>query len=154
YKIDPAAQAMIADPLLAQENDGVFAIQLVMDPPQNAETMTVIDAVRTAPVRQSYSILNYQNIIVQIPPRSLPQVAAQPDVVSIQPYFSPRHCDERQDQIVAGNLSGNNPSGPGYLAWLGTHGFTQAQFTTSGFAVDVSDSGLDNGTTSPNHFGL
>ncbi len=85
---------------------------------------------------------------------SLNQIAAYPDVVSIQPYFAPHKLDERQDQIVAGNLSGNLPSGPGYLAWLAGKGFTQAQFTNSGFVVDVSDSGIDNGTNKPGHFGL
>jgi uncharacterized repeat protein (TIGR01451 family) len=62
--------------------------------------------------------------------------------------------DERQAQIVAGNLSGSSPSGPGYLAWLAGKGFTQAQFINSGFVVDVSDSGIDNGTTTPGHFAL
>jgi len=56
---------------------------------------------------------------------------------------------------VAGNLNGNSPTGPGeYLAWLAGKGFTQAQFTASGFAVDISDSGIDGGTTAPGHFGL
>ncbi|MGD0615189.1 MAG: S8 family serine peptidase [Verrucomicrobiota bacterium] len=62
--------------------------------------------------------------------------------------------DERQDQIVAGNLSSDFPSGPGYLAWLAGKGFTQAQFGASGFVVDMSDSGIDNGTLKPGHFGL
>src|SRR6185437_1842263 len=62
--------------------------------------------------------------------------------------------DERQDQIVAGNLSGTNLVGPGYLAWLASKGFTQAQFDASGFVVDVADSGIDNGTLTPGHFGL
>jgi hypothetical protein len=51
-------------------------------------------------------------------------------------------------------LSGSVPSGPGYLAWLASKGFTQAQFDASGFVVDVSDSGIDNGTAAPGHFGL
>ena len=42
----------------------------------------------------------------------------------------------------------------GYLSWLAGKGFTQAQFDASGFVVDVTDSGIDNGTTAPNHFGL
>ena len=33
-------------------------------------------------------------------------------------------------------------------------GLTQQQFDDSGFVVDVADSGIDNGTTSPEHFGL
>ena len=74
--------------------------------------------------------------------------------MSIQPFGEPRKVCERQAQIVAGNLSGDQPTGPGYLAWLTSVGFTQAQFSNSAFAVDVSDSGIDDGTTSPNHFGL
>ena len=57
--------------------------------------------------------------------------------------------------IVSGNLNGDVPTGPGYLAWLAGKGFTQAQFTASGFARGrLSDSGVDNGTTTPNHFGF
>jgi hypothetical protein len=75
-------------------------------------------------------------------------------VISIQPCHPARKQDERQDQIVAGNISGDVPAGPGYLAWLAGKGFTQEQFDASGFVVDVTDSGIDDGTTSPNHFGL
>jgi hypothetical protein len=58
---------------------------------------------------------------------------------------------ERQAQIMAGNLSGDVPSGAGYLGFLNGRGFTQAPFTASDFVVDVSDSGIDNGTLNPNH---
>ena len=47
----------------------------------------------------------------------------------------PELHDERSAQIVAGNLTGNAPSGPGYDAWLVTKGFG-APF---GFAIDVTD---------------
>jgi hypothetical protein len=33
--------------------------------------------------------------------------------------------------ILAGQLTGNGPSGAGYLAWLASKGFTQSQFDTS-----------------------
>src|SRR4029078_12445397 len=82
------------------------------------------------------------------------QLASRPDVVSIQPYAERKLFDECQDQIVAGNLAGNTSGGPGFHNWLASQGFTQEQFTASGFAVDVTDSGIDNATTSPNHFGL
>ena len=75
-------------------------------------------------------------------------------MISIQPYEDPQKRDERQDQVIAGNLSGLSPSGPGYLAWLAGKGFTQEQFTTAGFVVDLTDSGIDNGTPMPGHFGL
>ena len=76
-------------------------------------------------IENEYTLLGYRNIIVRLPPDKLNLIAAQPDVVSIQPYGEPRKQDERQDQIVAGNLSGIAPSGPGYLAWLASVGFGQ-----------------------------
>ena len=54
----------------------------------------------------------------------------------------PELHDERSAQIVAGNLTGNAPSGPGYDAWLVTNGFG-APFD---FAIDVTDWGLDRGS--------
>src|SRR6185503_10131357 len=101
-----------------------------------------------------YELDPYRNLVVSLPSDQLDTIAAQSDVVSIQPYVKPKLRDERQDQIIAGNLSGTAPSGPGYLNWLASKGFTQAQFDASGFVVDVADSGIDNGSTSPGHFGL
>jgi hypothetical protein len=103
-------------------------------------------------VRQPMSVLNFTNITLDLPAGRLVEVANWPDVYNVEPWVTPQLYDERQDQILAGNISGNNPSGPGYLNWLLTKGFTQTgQFN---FAVDVTDSGVDDGTTAPNHFGL
>lgn len=159
YKIHPAAveQVVLATTMgstAPEPKDHLYAIQLVADPIANKATLEMIDELKIEPILNSYPLLNYLNLIVKLPPGAVAQIATRPEVVSIQPWRAPRHCDERQDQIVAGNLSGNSLSGPGYLAWLASRGFTQAQFDASGFVVDVSDSGLDNGTTSPNHFGL
>ncbi len=158
YKIDPAAGAMMVDANVAVQRPGeaspLFSIQMVKDVWSNGETLGTIDAVRNGAVHSDYEMLSYHNVIAPIPPAMLGAIAARPDVVSIQAYVLPEKMDERQDQILAGNLSGNLPSGPGYLAWLSSRGFTQAQFTASNFAVDVTDSGIDNATTSPNHFGL
>ncbi len=74
-------------------------------------------------------------------------LAADPAVVAIEPAGVPELHDERSAQIVAGNLIGNAPSGPGYDAWLVTNGFG-APF---GFAIDVTDSGLDRGSTTVVH---
>src|SRR5262249_13875830 len=97
---------------------------------------------------------DYLNLVVRIPPESLPQLAAQPEVISIQPYLEPHKMDERQDVIMVGNLTGNGPTAPGYLDFLANKGFAQSQFTDSGFAVDITDTGLNNCTTSPVHFCL
>jgi hypothetical protein len=155
-KIDPRAKAEFVkkNPAILEATQNLYAIQLVSDAATNKETLAAIDKLKLAPVKQSYSILNYVNVVVGLPADAVSTLAQQPDIVSIQPYFEPKLNCERQAQIVAGNISGNGLVGPGYLAWLASQGFTQAQFTASGFAVDVSDSGLDDGTTSPNHFGL
>jgi len=89
-------------------------------------------------------------------------VAARPDVISIQPYAPRRKLCERQGQILAGNVheiaAGASwhlvPTGPGYLAWLASKGFTQEHFDASGLVVDISDSGIDDGTALPNPFAL
>lgn len=133
---------------------GAFAIQLVADTNSNSATLALIDRLKTAPVESDNEMEPYRNIIVALPAGQLDAIAAQPDVISIQPYARPKKCDERQDQIVAGNLSGDQPSGSGYLSWLASKGFTQAQFDASGFVVDVADSGVDNGTKTPGHFGF
>jgi hypothetical protein len=143
YKINP--DALSSD---------TFSIQMVDDAAANVATLTLIGQWQLAGAENEYTLLGYRNITVRLPPDKLSLIAAQPDVVSIQPHFEPQKLDERQDQIIAGNLSSNVPSGTGYLAWLASKGFTQAQFTNSNFIVDVSDSGIDNGTTSPGHFGL
>jgi hypothetical protein len=145
YKIHPLAKTGKTD---------LFAIQLVADANANAQTLTLLDGLKLEPVAQQRRVLNYLNVIVRLRPGDLTAVAARPDVISIQPYWPPRKSGERQDQIVAGNLNGNLPTGPGYLAWLAGKGFNDAQFAASGFVVDISDSGIDDGTTTPNHFGL
>jgi hypothetical protein len=154
YKIHPDARPTNAHGRPQTPLTDTFAIQMVDDPAANLATLTQIGRWQLAAVENEYSLLGYQNVIVRLPPEHLAEIAAQPEVVSIQPYFEPQKLDERQDQIIAGNLTDNLPDGPGYLAWLAGKGFTQAQFTNSGFVVDLSDSGIDNGTTTPGHFGL
>jgi hypothetical protein len=145
FKTHPAARA---------EKTDQFAIQLEFDPEANAETLRMVNRLKLAPMANPHRVLDYLNIVARLRATDLALVAAQPDVISIQPSFPPKKLCERQDQIVAGNLSGNVPAGPGYLAWLAGTGFTDEHFAASGFVVDVTDSGIDDGTTSPNHFGL
>jgi hypothetical protein len=154
YKIHPDARLVDADGNPQTPATDIFSIQLVDDATANLATLTLIGQWQMDAIENEYTLLGYRNIIVRLPPDKLSLLAAQPDVVSIQPYFEPEKLDERQDQIIAGNLSSNVPSAPGYLAWLAGKGFTQAQFTNSNFVVDLSDSGIDNGTGKPGHFGL
>jgi len=155
YKIHPDARLVDANGNPQTPATDVFSIQLVDDAPANVATLTLIGQWQLAGAESESTLLGYRNIVVRLPPDKLNLIAAQPDVVSIQPYFTPQKLDERQDMILTGNLtSSNTPSSPGYLAWLAGKGFTQAQFTNSNFVVDVSDSGIDNGTNKPGHFGL
>jgi hypothetical protein len=154
YKIDPGALMVDAKGNPRVIGTDLFAIQFVADSEGNTNSDLLIQSLQLEPPVRHERVMDYVNVIVRLSPENLALIAAQPEVISIQPYFMPVKFDERQDQIIAGNLSGNVPASPGYLAWLASKGFTQAQFTSSGFAVDISDSGVDNGTTSPNHFGL
>jgi subtilisin-like proprotein convertase family protein len=154
YKVHPRARTVVGKEEKPAGATDHFTIQMVDDPAANAASLVLIDSLKLAPILSQNRSLGYLNVIVRLPPSRLVDVARQPEVISIQPYVVPRLFDERQSQIVAGNVSGNEPSGPGYLAWLASRGFTQQQFTTSGFAVDVTDDGLDDATTTPNHFGL
>jgi hypothetical protein len=153
-KVHPKARESISRRRDGTYESQSFAIQLIADTNSNASTMALINRFRTASIRVDYQMEPYRNLVVSLPSDQLDTIAAQPDVISIQPFVTPKLRDERQDQIVAGNLNGTVPSGPGYLAWLASKGFTQEQFDASGFVVDVTDSGLDNGSTVPGHFGL
>jgi hypothetical protein len=154
YKIHPAARPVDAQGNPRKIGTEWFAVQMMADTEANAKTLQLLDGLKLEPFQRQSAVLHYLNVVGRFGAADLARIAAQPDVVSILPYFKPRKLDERQDQIVAGNLSGNAPGGPGYLAWLAGKGFTQAQFTASGFAVDISDGGIDDGTTAPHHFGL
>ncbi|MGD0651488.1 MAG: S8 family serine peptidase [Verrucomicrobiia bacterium] len=154
YRIHPRARTVDAQGRPRAIGTDEFAIQLVDDAEANAATLQLIDRLKLEPIKRQQRLLNYLNLIVRLAPDSLPVIAAQPEVVSIHPHFPRKKACERQDQIVAGNLSANVPSDPVYLDWLAGNGFATAQFDASGFVVDVSDSGIDDGTTTPNHFAL
>lgn len=156
HKVHPSARpnAKATQNNAWEITNAVYAVQLIADPETNPATFDLIDRLKLEPVRRQEAILDYINLVVAVPPDSLDEIAARPDVVSIQPYAERKKFCERQAQIMAGNLLGTTPSGPGYLEWLQSKGFTQAQFLVSGFIVDLSDSGIDDGNSSPNHFGL
>lgn len=137
----------------AEPGKSLYAVQLIKDTKTNinAFTIAIIQNAAKEPFTNQYEILKYINIIVNLTPDGLKAVSGRPDVVSIQPYAIPKLRDERQDQIMAGNLTGSAPTAADYMAYLAGKGFTQAQFNASNFAVDVSDDGLDNGLTNVNN---
>lgn len=131
-----------------------YAVQLLQDPELNPITLALLTGFGRKPQRGPDRVLEYYNVIIHLTSAERDLLAAQPDVISIHPYYDRRRFCERQAQILAGNLSANKPTGPGYLGWLAEKGFTQAQFDASGFVVDISDSGIDEGNVTPTHPGL
>jgi len=124
--------------------DDLYRVQLVRDPAVNAVTESFLrDIAGSKAPLSRYEILSYVNLVVQIPAALLADAAKRPDVVSIARYIEPIRFDERQNMIMAGNLTGNVPNAGNYLTTLAGWGFTQAQFNTSGFVVDVTDDGAD-----------
>jgi subtilase family protein/BACON domain-containing protein len=85
----------------------------------------------------SYDVLNYRNVELKVPASRLAEIARINNVFAIEERGVRQRLDEAQGQIVAGNLSGNVPIGPGYLAWLASKGFTSSQFGS--FSIDVAD---------------
>ncbi len=156
YKIQPRAilSAEVQQGSKAPAGEALHAIQMALDPRANAETLALLGALGAGDPVQDYGLLGYRNVVLLLPSEAVEAVAGRPDVVSVDLYAVPEPHDERQAQILAGHVVDGSPSGPGYLDWLLARGFSQASFVASGFVVDVSDSGVDNGTLLPNHFGL
>lgn len=90
--------------------------------------------------------LNLTNMRVQLPAKSLAEVAAWPDVFNVETYHPPELLDEIQGQILAGNLvtsSASIASGPGYLDWLDSKGFPNDPASYP--IVALVDDGMDAG---------
>ncbi|MGD9630420.1 MAG: S8 family serine peptidase [Pyrinomonadaceae bacterium] len=146
---DPKGEKMAQSGLKTDQ----FSVQLYRDKFVNDQTLSLVDKMKTAPIKGGQEILHYYNFVVGLDKDGLATLASQPDVISIHPYVEPQKYDERQNLILRGNLTGVNPTAGNYLDYLLGQGFTQAQFDTSAFAVDVTDSGVDTATpANPNMF--
>ncbi|MEO2161587.1 MAG: PKD domain-containing protein, partial [bacterium] len=97
-----------------------------------AELGTMLTDVQSARV-----VGPYVNVRAYLHPLFFQTLAVHPRVFQIEPMGDLEGFDEAQGQIVAGNVSGNSPTGPGYLSWLSSQGFGSSQFGT--FSVNVVD---------------
>lgn len=89
-------------------------------------------------------------IALAVPVAQLETLANWNDVFNIELWEALELFDERQGQIIAGNLNGTQPAGPGYLDWLAQHSFPATP--TSYPIVAIVDSGIDSGSaTNPRH---
>ncbi len=82
-------------------------------------------------------MLNYHNVELRVAVGRLAEIARLDSVFAVEERGQRRKLDEAQGQIVAGNLTGNVPTAPGYITWLNGKGFSSSQFTT--FVVNVVD---------------
>jgi subtilisin-like proprotein convertase family protein/subtilisin family serine protease len=106
------------------------------------------DAAAAGPeVSAPTSVGSLRTQYLELAPDEVERLARDPAVVTIEPDAAPELNDERGAQIVAGNLNAFlGPSAPSYLAWH------NARFAPPfNFAIDVTDSGVDDGTLSPDH---
>ena len=118
-----------------------------------ADSLKALQAMGGIVYKAPAQVLGYTNISLQVPVKAVPQLARQADVFNLGVWAAPIKLDERQNQIMAGNITDTGPnivpSGPGYLAWLNSQGLPTdpAQYPI----VDVVDDGIDNGTNAPLH---
>jgi hypothetical protein len=136
------------EPKLRATGFGPSVVRLVVQTLLNdgAELEAAFEAAGLRSFRESEDVLVYRNLHVWAPLEIVPVLAALPQVFAIELEPERKKNDERQNQIIAGNLNvaGTQPSAPGYLAWLLGKGFAAAgQFA---FAVDITDDGVDRGS--------
>jgi len=132
YKLTPGLQE-------ATQGDGSRLVRVTVQVIDNAEGQFKAGALRAA-ARQYFGerrVLKYRNLRLEIPVSQLAELAKSDEVFALEEDAGPVRLDEVQGQIVAGNLTGAAPSGPGYLAWLANKSFNSSQF--SSFAVNVVD---------------
>ncbi|MEQ1921360.1 MAG: S8 family serine peptidase [Pyrinomonadaceae bacterium] len=126
---------------------GFYDVQLFQDKIANQATLARIAQIETAPEKRNESYRHYVVVTVGLSDEGVREIANRSDVISIYPYVEPKKMDERQDMILAGNITGNVPNTGDYFSFLTTWGFTQAQFNSSAFIVDVTDDGADRNPT-------
>jgi hypothetical protein len=154
--VDPALRAVV--PYAAQDKlrEGVgssglrrLAIQSLSGDDGSASRDAVARAT-TRRLRATSAVGPFRTQYVEADASVVPALASSPGVVSIAaaPVYEPQ--DERQAQIVAGNVSGDPlvPASPDYHDYYDGLGLGSATF---GFVVDLTDTGLDRGSTSSVH---
>jgi subtilase family protein len=132
YKLTPGLQAV-------RQSDASRLVRVMVQVIDDAEGELKAGQLR-ASARQYFGerrVLKYRNLTLEIPAAQLAELAKSDEVFAIEEERPRERMDEAQGQIVAGNLSGDKPSGPGYLSWLAGKGFNSSQFNS--FTVNVVD---------------
>jgi PKD repeat protein len=131
----------------AEPSAPVDVTLVVVEHPAARDTLAAVDAATTEVLTRDRTLAGKRFLGRRVAASALGGLVARPDVVWIEPWLLPELDDEVQDQILAGAHDGLAPTGPGYRAWLDAWGLTGLDAVI----VDVCDSGLDTGETSPPH---
>ncbi len=144
YRISPGLEDSIA-----RDDGQVDVVVQFVEHPGVERSVADLKVQAFRQLMDDVSLGGMRDVRVRIPAGRIPLLAAQPDVFWIEPCLPKELLDERQGQIMAGNLdgTGTQPSAPGYLAWLNGKGFN----SNFSFTVDVADDGLDRGSISDVH---
>lgn len=145
---------MKLSPDLAAEIEGAqetavipVAIQMIQHDEQDV-SKAIIEELLVTKQSQWEPILKFQTIYGQIKLSDLATISQLPDVYWLGLQQPMMIMDEVQGQILAGHIITTSaysaiPSGPGYLNWLDSYGFSNdpADYPI----VDITDDGIGNG---------
>ncbi len=146
YRIAPALQAQLNGVSTGLLN---VTLQLHTGSGSNELIRSILAQAKTVYLAPS-EVLSFTNLSVQLPAAVVANLLNHPALYNLEPWSTPELLDEVQNQLVAGNITvdsdsqAHEPSGPGYLAWLASKGFSSnpADYPI----VNVVDSGLDQGS--------
>ena len=124
-------------------------IQMVQHPGQIASEAIIQDRLMTQ-TSSWQPVLKFQTIMGTMRQSDVAEIAQLPDVYWMGLQQPRELMDEVQGQIVAGNVMTTSaysavPTGPGYLTWLDSYGFSQNRADYP--IVDITDDGIGNGNT-------
>jgi hypothetical protein len=145
-KLDPA----FTDGMLVGASQTSVDVEIeLIDSSDSANAIGFINNAASAFNSEPRRFLNFVILSVTLRSGQLLEIASLDQVLFVGPAPHFQLQDERSSQIVAGNLTADSvqPSGPGYMSWLSANGLNNQ----SDFVLDITDSGLDKGTTTPHH---
>ncbi|HIG11872.1 MAG TPA: PKD domain-containing protein, partial [Planctomycetes bacterium] len=132
FRIHPSLRAL----LNGEHNQPVKVTVQIVDGPGSQEALADLQLMAEELIGVR-TVGGYLNAVARVHPAFFPTLALLESVFQIEPMGERVGFDEAQGQIVAGNVVGTGPTGPGYLAWLASRGFDSTQFTS--FAINVVD---------------
>lgn len=132
FRLSPMLQNVRA----TEASDSIDVTVQVIGGRNVKETISRLEGI-TEKIVSVHPVLNYHNVALRVSAARLGEIASMENVFAVEERTQRVKLDEAQGQIVAGNLTGNAPSGPGYLTFLASKGFNSSQFGS--FAVNVVD---------------